>query len=148
MRSTMTRHLAASVIALTGCSGGQSDNTVHHDAGNLDGMPAPAPPVLGAQLDRMGRPLIGTALIGVFAPAQDQAATRDVYNRVTDPTAWSTTMLPTGRTILGELEANLAVFDAWDIGTAFGIGCGNALRYLPPGPESSYRVAATVLADD
>src|SRR5215468_1141092 len=117
MRSTMTRHLAASVIALAGCSGGQSDNTVHHDAGNLDGMPIPAPPVLGAQLDRMGRPLIGTALIGVFAP--DQAGILDAYNQVSDPVAWSMTMLSTGRTILAELEANLAVFDAWDIGAPF-----------------------------
>jgi hypothetical protein len=155
MRSTMARHLAAGVIALISC-GGQPDNTVHHDAGNLDGAPIPPPPALGAQIDRMGRPLIGTALIGVFAPAQDQAAIRDAYNRASDPAAWSTTVIRTSVTVETEIEANLAVFDAWDIGMQLqisGAGCGNALNYLgpprPPGdPMSSYRVAADLFADD
>lgn len=153
MRSTMARHLAAGVIALAGCGGGSGD-AVHHDGGTLDGAPIPPPPALGPQQDRMGRPLIGTALIGVFAPAQDQAAVRDVYNRASDPATWATTVISTNVTIETEMEKNLAVFDAFDIGltNVANAGCGNALRYLtpplPPGPTSSYRVAGGVFADD
>lgn len=152
MRSTLARHLAASAFALTGC-GGPSE-TVHHDGGNLDAAPFPPAPALGTQLDRMGRPLISTALIGVFAPAQDQAAMRDTYSRASDPATWATTMISTGVTIAAEMEANLAVFDAFDIGdtNVASPGCGNAVRYvppaLPPGPMSSYRVAAGLFADD
>jgi hypothetical protein len=149
----MARHLAAGVIALAGCGGGPAD-TVHHDGGSFDGAPLPPPPALGAQLDRMGRPLIGTALIGVFAPAQDQAAMRDAYNRAPDPATWATTLISTGVTIEAEMENNLAVFDAFDIGDTMisNAACGNAVRYLtprlPPGPMSSYRVAADLFADD
>jgi hypothetical protein len=153
MRTTTARHLAAGVIALAGCGGGPGD-TVHHDGGTLDGAPIPPPPALGPQIDRMGRPLIGTALIGPFAPAPDQAAMRDAYHRASDPAAWATTTISTGVTIEAEMEANLAVFDAFDIGLTniTSAGCGNALRYslppMPPGPQSSYRVAADVFADD
>jgi hypothetical protein len=154
MRTTTARHLATSALALAlaSCGGGSGD-PIHHDGGNLDGAPIPPPPALGAQLDRMGRPLIGTALIGAFAPAQDRAAIRDAYNRAPDPAAWATTVVSTGVTIEAEMEANLAVFDAFDIGlNVAGAGCGNALRYAlppnPPGPMSSYRVAADMFADD
>lgn len=149
MRSTTARYLAAGVIALGGCGGGGPDNTIHHDAGTLDGAPIPAPPTLGAQLDRMGRPLIATALIGVFA--QDPAAVRDAYDLASDPAAWPTTLLPTGRTIEAEIEANLAVFDAWDLAASnisLPTGCGNALSYLGPPGAMSYRGAADLFADD
>lgn len=153
MRTLATRHLVAGAIVLASCGGGSGD-PIHHDGGNLDGAPIPPPPALGAQIDRMGRPLIGTALIGAFAAAPDQAALRDAYNRAPDPAAWATTMLPNSLTIEAEIETNLAVFDAFDIGMASitGAGCGNGLRYslppLPPGPTSSYRVAAGAFADD
>jgi hypothetical protein len=149
MRSTMARHLAAGVIALAGCGSGSGD-TVHHDGGSFDGAPLPPPPGLGAQLDRMGRPLIGAALIGVFAPAQDQAAMRDAYNRAPDPATWATALISTSVTIEAEMAANLAVFDAFDIGDTmiFNPRCGNAVRYNSPPSASSYRVAADLFADD
>jgi hypothetical protein len=147
MRSTLTRHLAAGAIALGGC-GGPSES-VHHDGGNLDGAPLPPPPALGAQLDRMGRPLIGTALIGVFAPAQAQADMRDAYNRAPDPAAWATAIISTGMTIEAQMEMNLAAFDAFDTGLGVvGAGCGNAVRYSSPPSTSSYRVVADLFADD
>lgn len=148
MRITTARHLAAGAIALFGCSG--RSEGVHHDGGSLDGAPIPPPPALGAQIDRMGRPLIGTALIGAFAPAQDQAAMRDAYNRAPDPASWATTMISTGTTIAAEMEHNLAVFDAFDIGvmTIPNAGCGNAVRYQSPALPSSYRVTADLFADD
>lgn len=144
----MARHLAAGAIALLGCSG-QSEG-VHHDGGSLDGAPIPPPPALGAQIDRMGRPLIGTALIGAFAAAQDQAAMRDAYNRAPDPAAWPTAMISTSATIQAEMEHNLAVFDAFDIGvtTITNAGCGNAVRYQTPPMPASYRVAAGLFVDD
>jgi len=151
MRAATTRYLAAGAIVLASCGGGSGD-PIHHDGGNLDGAPIPPPPALGPQIDRMGRPLIGTALIGAFAPAPDQAAKRDAYNRASDPAAWAATMISTGVTIEAEMEANLAVFDAFDIGLFASAGCGTALRYSlpprPPGPMSSYRVAADLFADD
>src|SRR3954466_8810923 len=98
MRTLATRHLVAGAIALASCGGGSGD-PVHHDGGNLDGAPIPPAPALGAQLDRIGRPLIGIALIGAFAPAQDQAAIRDAYNHAPDPAAWATTTISTGVTI-------------------------------------------------
>jgi len=155
MRALAATHLSglAGVIAITcapGCSS-SPEAPVHHDGGTLDSAPIPPPPVLGAQIDRMGRPLLGTALIGVFASAQDQAAMRDAYAHASDPAAWATTMIRTAVTIQDEMEINLAVFDAWDIGdgkitgTA---GCGNALAYLGANGTSPYHPAAEVFADD
>jgi len=145
MRPVLARHLTAGVIALSGCGG--SDGTVHHDGGSLDGAPLPPPPTLGAQIDRMGRPLIGTALIGAFAAAQDQAAIRDAYDRAPDPALWAATMVRTGVTIETEMTNSLAVFDAWDIGDPKIVnpGCGNAVFYRE---TSSYRQAADLFADD
>ena len=73
---------------------------------------------------------------------------RDAYNRASDPAAWATTTLRTGLTIEAEIEHDLAVFDAWDIGDikVTGAGCGNALGYLA-GP-SPYGPAAELLSDD
>lgn len=147
MRSTTARHLAAGAIALAGCgSSAPSDPTIHHDAGNPDGAPIPPPPALGAQIDRMGRPLIDTMLIGVFAPAADQPAIRDAYSRAADPATWLTTTIRTNVTVEAELEANLAVFDAWDVGLGqINPACGNALRYQQPTP---YLSAADLFGDD
>jgi hypothetical protein len=156
VRFTVARRLAIAALALGGCGDERPPGApIHHDAGDaLDAAGTPPPPALGAQIDRMGRPLIGTALIGAFAAAQDQAAIADAYNRASDPAAWRTTVIRSNVTIEAELEANLAVFDAWDTGltTVAAAGCGNGLRYLlpakPPGPESSYEVAADLFADD
>jgi hypothetical protein len=150
MRPLVATDLAAVLgltVALAGCSS-SSGGTVQHDGGTLDGAPLPPPPALGAQIDRMGRPLIGTALIGVFASAQDQAAARDAYNRAPDPAAWATTMLRPNLTIADEMVHNLAVFDAWDIGDTkiTGAGCGNSLGYL--GGASPYSPAAALFSDD
>src|SRR3954468_9008100 len=148
MRALVTAHLAGALGltgALAGCSSG-AEGPIQHDGGTLDGAPIPPLPALGAQIDRMGRPLIGSALIGAFAP--DPAAARDAYRRAPDPAAWATTTIRTGATIAAELEDNLAVFDAWDIGDTkvTGAGCGNALAYLAG--TSPYHPAAALLADD
>jgi len=106
----------------------------------------PPPPVLGAQLDRVGRPAISTLLIAVFAAPADQTAPKDAYNHAPDPATWKTTLLRTNVTIEAELQASLAAFDAIDTGAA--TGCGNALAYTVPINAISYRPGADLLADD
>jgi hypothetical protein len=106
--------------------------------------------MLGAQIDRMGRPLIATALVGVFAPAgPGKTALKDAYNHASDPATWTTTTLQAGVTIETELESNLAVWDGLDTGTTLaGAGCRNALHYKAPPAADSYKFAADMLGDD
>jgi hypothetical protein len=140
----------AATLALASCGGDRlAGDALPGDTGAPDMAGVPPPPTLGAQLDRMGRPLIATALIGVFAADPAQSALRDAYNRAPDPAAWRTTALATNVTIAGELAANLAVFDALDNGLAVQsqtlTGCGNALKY---GSPAGYQGAAEIFADD
>lgn len=143
-------------LAAAGCGGTKPDDMEdpHHDADViLDGATVPGRPALGAQIDRMGRPLIGTALIAGFAaPGPATTAVKDAYNQASDPAAWVTTIVQPNVTIVSELKANLAVFDVLDLGmgNVSGAGCRNALRYIGtsnPGP-ASYQLAAEMLADD
>jgi hypothetical protein len=75
--------------------------------------PNPAPPALGAQIDRMGRPAINTALNNTFnADTAAQSAAKDAYNKDTDLANWS-------KTFGAETSKNLATLDGLD-----GV-CGN-----------------------
>lgn len=145
----MRRASLALIATLAGCSS-PPGVTGSSDAGELDAAGMPAPPVLGAQLDRIGRPVIVSALIGVFAADASTAAQREVYARASDPAAWRTTMVRPNVTIEDEMAANLAVFDAIDRGMAVSsgtlAGCGNALKYA--GPPDAYAGAADIFADD
>lgn len=150
MRKTLA--LPAAMTLALGCGDNRPgfDGEIHHDGGNPDAAKFPSPPALGAQIDRMGRPLITTALIAAFTPAgATKTAVRDAYNHARDAAAWLATTLRTGVTVEAEIEADLAVWDALDTGlTLTGAGCGNALHYnADPGPDS-YKFAADVLADD
>jgi len=137
------------VVALAGCGDNRPPGGAD-DAGDPDASVFPAPPVLGPQIGRLGRPLIATALIGVFAtPGAGKTALKDAYNHASDPATWTTTELQPGVTIEHELAANLAVFDALDTGLAVAApGCGNALRWVGPPSTQSYRGAADLFADD
>lgn len=152
MRSILaTVWLAAATLGAPGCGDNRPaiEGEIHHDGGNPDAPKFPAPPTVGAQIDRMGRPLTATALIGAFASGSTKTALKDAYRRASDPATWSTTLLQPGLTIEAEIEASLAIWDAFDTGMSVtGAGCGNALHYNgPPGPDS-YKFAADVLADD
>src|SRR5262245_36113401 len=130
-------------LALAGCGSGSPVNPPMHDADIPDGPAAPQPPVLGAQLDRAGRPGIATLLLDALGPAGTaHTAIVDNYNHATDPAMWESTTLSTNVSILNEFEKNLALFDAFD-GT-----CGNAMRYSGPPKATSYEVASRMLADD
>jgi hypothetical protein len=148
MRKTLAMLCAT---ALAGCGDNKpgSDNEIHHDGGNPDTPKFPAPPMLGAQIDRVGRPAITTALIGAFAADPAKTAIRTAYNQATDPATWKSTVVQAGVTIEAELKNNLAVWDAFDTGMSVtGAGCGNVMHYTgPPGPMS-YQFMADVLSDD
>jgi hypothetical protein len=154
IRLIQLRRLAAFAVpacALLGCSGG-SPGAPGNGSGNPDAPSAPAPPALGPQLARYGRPLIPTALIGVFAADQTRDSEQAIYQHAADPASWPTTTLDTNVTIASELEANLAVFDAIDKGLVVQshalTGCGDALAYLPPASRTAYQSAASLFADD
>jgi Domain of unknown function (DUF4331) len=142
----------AAAVALAGCGRDEPavDDAIRDDAGTTDAPAAPAPPALGAQIDRMGRPAITTALIAVFSPpGAATTAQRDAYNQAADPAAWRTTALRTNVTIADEIEANLAVLDALDRGLAPPTqGCQSALMYAGPPGAGSYQQAADLFADD
>src|SRR5437762_6477365 len=122
-------------IALTACGDnrlGRGDaSEIIEDADiPTDAPTLPKPPKLGAQIDRMGRPAISTALIALRdAAGAARTAQKDAYNHASDPATWKSTTVKTGTTIARELAANLAVFDAFDKGLAGAAGalpgCGN-----------------------
>ncbi len=91
-------------------------------------------PALGTQIDRVGRPAVGTALIGAFHPDETaKGMLKDDYNSNSDPASWRDAYA-------GEIMGNLAILDALDA------DCGNQL--VADAGEKRYEFLATVLADD
>ncbi|HKQ13922.1 MAG TPA: DUF4331 family protein [Steroidobacteraceae bacterium] len=86
------------------------------------------------QLDRVGRPLTGNALLGTLATADVSDKLKEDYNRATPSTA---------ARFVPEIEKNLGLYDAFDG------KCGNQLlaSKLRTG-AGRYRDLATLLADD
>jgi len=124
----------------TGGSGGSTSGagTAGGDGGSgggsTDAKPRGAdhPPTLGAQIDRMGRPAIATALIATFNPDADAKGMRkDEYNAA-EPDAWSD--------FEDDMRANLAILDGLDE------NCGNQL--LADASDTRYATLASILADD
>lgn len=91
------------------------------------------PPTPGAQIDRIGRAAINTAVNHTFdADETTKGAAKDAWNAAA-PSAWMG--------FAEEIEANLAILDALD-GT-----CGNQL-VADANPNDRYAFLAGVLADD
>jgi hypothetical protein len=106
------------------------------DAGN------PPPPVLGAQIDRFGRPAINTALNHSFDPdASSAGAAKDKYNADTDGGAWVAEYSP-------EFQKNLAILDSLDTTADGGPGCGNQPFAQDDAGALRYATLAGVLAND
>jgi hypothetical protein len=107
------------------------------DTGTDTGVVNPAPPVLGAQIDRFGRPAVNTALNATFLDADAVAATKkDAYNADKNVASWKTTYAP-------EIAKNLAILDSLDA------NCGNQLAAKAGAPAAdTYDALAGVLADD
>lgn len=86
------------------------------------------------QIDRMGRPLTGNALLGTIAPAEISDDLKERYNAATPATSAS---------FVGEIEKGLALYDGFD-----GV-CGNGwLADTEAAANDRYRPLATLLADD
>lgn len=126
----MAAFAAAAAAAAAGCG---DDLAARPDArARPDAATIPPPPELGPMIDRAGRPMTGTLLVGTMIPdgARRELAQAE-YGRAT-PDLWQRFEL--------ELQTNLAVFDALDTRTLAGDGCGNL--------ELPYRELAQLLADD
>lgn len=73
----------------------------------------PVAPTLGAQIDRMGRPAINTALNNPFAPPAASGSGKDAYNHDESVGTWQQTWVP-------KFAPSLAAIDSLDTGV-----CGN-----------------------
>jgi hypothetical protein len=123
--------VALATLSIAACSSSTATSGTSGSGGTN-----PAPPTAGAQIDRMGRPAVNTALTHTF-DLDDAAkgAAKDEYNSNSDPKSWSK--------YVGEMEANLAILDALD-GT-----CGNQLFADKTKTDATrYGTLAGVLADD
>lgn len=118
--------LFLSTISLLGC-GGDDDG---------GGAKNPPPPAVGAQIERMGRAAINTALIGPFLEQAARGAKQDAFNAKSDPAQFA------DAETVDEIAANLAVYDALDT------ICGNQLLAGPEAVAGRYDALAGVLADD
>jgi hypothetical protein len=126
------------------------DATIGSDAGdagpdaNNDAGPFPAPPVLGAEIDRFGRPAVNTALDHVFdSDSTSAGAAKSAYNADSDAGAWVSEYQ-------SMFESNLAIYDSLDTNSATDAGCGNQLLIGPSTDAGAarYGALAGVLADD
>ncbi len=148
--------VAALALAACGDDKGAPDAPKSIDSPPADAINIPPPPTPGAQIDRMGRPAVNTALNHTFdVNATAKGSAKDAYNQDGGAGTWSTTYL-------NEFAKNLAVLDALDT-TTTQTGCGNQVCYngqsggcpggggsamTCPGANCSYNFLAGVLADD
>ncbi|MEO6950580.1 MAG: DUF4331 family protein [Polyangia bacterium] len=144
-----TKDMAVSV------DGSKGDASTDTDGGTK----FPAPPALGAQIDRLGRAGVNTALTDPFYDngdtnaAETHHAKQDAYNAESDPSKWAALTLTTtsgSKSVLDTFRANLAVYDALDgtsDGAMVGDGCGNQLAYATLA-HPDYATLATVLSRD
>jgi hypothetical protein len=92
------------------------------------------PPTLGAQIDRMGRPAIGTALMETFNGDDDaKGMAKDEYNAA-GPDDWADFEEP--------FQDSLGILDALDA------TCGNQLLADTGAGDEQYAPLAALLADD
>jgi hypothetical protein len=119
-------------LALAACGddkGGNPDAKKAIDAAvnNPDAGPA-AVPKIGAQIDRMGRPAVSTALNHSFdANNTTKQFAKDAYNAEADPTKWLMTKLSatvTTDVVLTQFEGNLGLIDSLD-SSATASGCSS-----------------------
>lgn len=154
MNKLSTLLVTLGLAALASCGGNNNktpDAPPGIDAPTPDAPPSiPNPPTLGAEIDRMGRPAINTALNHVFdVDTTTKNAAKNAYNADGGTGSW-------GGTYGAEFAKNLALLDSLDStsGATGTNGCGNQILYngnLQGGGtagSASYATLASVLADD
>lgn len=130
-----------SLLALAACGG--DDEGADPDARDIDAAvdpdadtSPPAPPALGAQMDRMGRPAVNTALNHTFdGNATSKQAAKNAWNEDDAPAGWAAAFHE-------EVEFNLGILDSLDT------VCGNQLLAGATLNNERYNGLANVLADD
>lgn len=103
---------AALALALVACGDDNKNPDAPRsiDSPPVDAIPIPPLPHVGAQIDRMGRPAINTALNHLLdAAGAMKTAAKDAYNQDTMVSNWPTAYTP-------EFAKNLAILDALDKG--------------------------------
>jgi hypothetical protein len=136
MKTKLMLAMSLFVLPALACGSSNNSNTDANntDAGIADGGSTPAPPTLGAQVDRQGRSVVNTALIHPFdSNAAAKGAAKDAYNAAA-PATW--------QTFKAEIAHNLAIFDGLDG------NCGNQLLAGPTVVAGRYDGLAGALADD
>jgi len=141
----------------TGGNGTGGNTTSAGGGGGGGGLPTP--PELGAQIDRMGRPAVNTALNDTFVYADadgahvsnttQRAASEDTYNEDSAPNGWIMKYGPT-------MAIQLAVLDSLDTGLDLGNGeltnaqaCSNQLASCKDSTMTGcYATLSSVLAAD
>ncbi len=113
---------------VTGAGTSADAGTPGFDAGSHTDAGSPGPPILGPQIDRVGRPMISNAFVDFTAVSRSQKL--DEWNAATRP-AWSSLAV--------ELSPSLAMYDALD-------GCGDSAFISQAAPK--YLNASVLLAND
>jgi hypothetical protein len=116
-------------------------------------------PVLGLQIDRMGRAGVNTALTDPFwddgteTEAQHKIR-QDLYNQASNPATWGDVELTPGKKVSDAIKGSLAAYDSLDgtsDGLAAGDGCGNQLAFGATYKGTTfpdYTLLTKVLTDD
>src|SRR6185369_16750954 len=102
----MNRYLMISLIAVTSLGCGDSGGGADGGGPDMAASSNPTPPTLGAQIDRMGRPAINTALTNPFdivaGMTVDQV--KDAYNAEGAEAMWASKFAK-------NIATNLAILD-------------------------------------
>lgn len=161
------KSLVVAAVALVGCG----DNKTLPDA-RPDAIPAS--PTLGAQIDRVGRPAVNTALNHGFDPTQAGKDAKNAYNQDGNKMSWLTsnaTEFAKNLALIDALDSNVCGNGICEAGEAqadpppaghmtctadclqtnqmgSGNGCGNQAMAINPPAPTSYATLAGVLAND
>ncbi len=133
--TTTTTSSSSSAGGSTSSSGGSTSSS----GGGGGGGGVPAPPVLGAQIDRKGRPAINTAANRAFTNDPMRNAAEDAWNADGNPAMWQANYFENVRTTLAILDSLDGVCGA-NSQLAFNLDPGNGL--------DEYKALATVLTND
>lgn len=161
-KNTLLSILSVAAIAACGDNLKVPVDATHDTGANPDAFCSncPAVPTLGAQIDRMGRPAINTALNHGFDPTAAAGTAKKAYNEDESVGTWAASYAPA-------FMVNLPLIDVLDTGLTCtngtctpnaastpGDGCGDQVLFnmSPTGggtpAANSYGALATILADD